>query len=44
MVMGSDKIRPAHYYNVDDAAKDAQAYNRKLKQKLGLPESYDMNK
>jgi len=25
MVMGSDKIRPAHYYNVDDAAKDAQA-------------------
>jgi hypothetical protein len=44
MVMGSDKTHPAHYYQVDDAAKDAQEYNRKLKQKLGLPETYDMNK
>ncbi len=33
-----------HYYNVDNAAKDAQDYNRKLKTKLGLPDSYDMNK
>ena len=39
MVMGSDKTHPAHYYQVDDAAKDAQGYNKKLKQKLGLPES-----
>lgn len=44
MVMGSDKTHPAHYYQVDDAAKDAQEYNKKLKQKLGLPETYDMNK
>jgi len=44
MVMGSDKTHPAHYYRVDDAAKDAQEYNKKLKQKLGLPETYDMNK
>lgn len=33
-----------HYYSVDGAAKEAQDYNRKLKEKLGLPESYDMNK
>lgn len=44
MVMGSDKTHPAHYYRVDDAAKDAQAYNKKLKKKLGLPESYDVDK
>jgi hypothetical protein len=44
MVMGSDKSIPAHYYQVDNAAKDAQEYNRKLKVKLGLPENYDMNK
>ena len=33
-----------HYYSVDGAAKAAQDYNRELKEKLGLPESYDMNK
>jgi PEGA domain len=44
VIMGSDKTHPAHYYMVDDAAKDAQAYNKKLKQKLGLPENYDMNR
>jgi len=44
LVMGSDKTHPAHYYRVDDAAKDAQAYNKKLKKKLGLPESYDVDK
>jgi hypothetical protein len=44
LVMGSDKTHPAHYYRVDDAAKDAQDYNKKLKQKLGLPETYDMNR
>jgi hypothetical protein len=44
LVMGSDKTHPAHYYRVDDAAKDAQTYNKKLKQKLGLPESYDVDK
>lgn len=33
-----------HYTTVDNAAKDAQQYNRKLKSKLGLPESYDTGK
>jgi hypothetical protein len=33
-----------HYTTVDSAAKEAREYNRKLKNKLGLPESYDMNK
>lgn len=42
IVMGSDKKYPRHYYRVDEAAKDAQEYNRKLKAKLGLPESYDV--
>jgi len=42
LVMGSDKKYPRHYYRVDDAAKDAQEYNRKLKEKLGLPEGYDV--
>lgn len=36
-------IKP-HYYKVDEAAKDAQAHNKKLKEKLGLPESYDIDK
>jgi hypothetical protein len=40
IVMGADKKYPKHYYSVDMAAKDAQAFNRKLKEKLGLPESY----
>jgi hypothetical protein len=31
-----------HYYRVDEAAKDAQTNNKKLKEKLGLPESYDV--
>lgn len=29
-----------HYYRVDAAAKDAAAYNKKLKEDLGLPENY----
>jgi len=33
---------PAHYYTPDVANKDAQTYNSKLKEKLGLPESYDV--
>jgi hypothetical protein len=41
---GSTKTHPAHYYNVDDAAKDAQSYNKSLKTKLGLPENYDIGK
>ncbi|MDX9730070.1 MAG: PEGA domain-containing protein [Bacteroidales bacterium] len=41
-VMGADKKYPKHYYRVDEAAKDAQEHNRKLKEKLGLPESYDV--
>lgn len=42
MVMNADKIIPAHYYSVDGANRDAQAYDKKLKEKLGLPESYDV--
>lgn len=42
LVMGADKKYPRHYYSVDEAAKDAQEHNRKLKEKLGLPESYDV--
>jgi hypothetical protein len=42
IVMGADKKYPRHYYNVDEAAKDAQEHNRKLKETLGLPESYDV--
>jgi hypothetical protein len=42
LVMGADKSRPDHYYTVDGANKDAQAYDKKLKEKLGLPESYDV--
>jgi hypothetical protein len=36
-------IKP-HYYKVDEAAKDAQEHNKKLKEKLELPESYDIEK
>lgn len=42
IVMGADKKYPKHYYKVDEAAKDAQEHNRKLKENLGLPESYDV--
>lgn len=42
ITMGADKKYPRHYYRVDEAAKDSQEYNRKLKEKLGLPESYDV--
>ncbi len=42
LVMSADKKYPKHYYSVDEAAKDAQEHNRKLKQDLGLPESYDV--
>jgi hypothetical protein len=42
LVMGADKKYPRHYYNVDEAAKDSQEHNRRLKEKLGLPESYDV--
>jgi hypothetical protein len=42
ITMGADKKYPKHYYRVDEAAKDSQEYNRKLKEKLGLPESYDV--
>lgn len=41
IVMGSDKHKPAHYYSPDVANRDAQSYNKALKSKLGLPESYD---
>jgi len=37
-----EKSTPGHYYSVDGANKDAQTYNKKLKEKLGLPESYDI--
>jgi hypothetical protein len=42
MVMSADKKYPRHYYRVDEAARDAQEHNRKLKETLGLPESYDV--
>jgi hypothetical protein len=42
IVMGADKSRPKHYYTPDVANRDAQTYNKKLKNKLGLPESYDV--
>lgn len=42
ITMNADKKYPKHYYAVDQAAKDAQAFNRKLKETLGLPESYDV--
>jgi hypothetical protein len=35
-------VPSGHYISVDNAAKDAREYNRKLKVKLGLPESYDV--
>ena len=38
----SDKTHPRHYYNVDDAAKESREYNKQLKQKLGLPENFDV--
>jgi hypothetical protein len=41
-VMSADKKYPKHYYSVDEASKDAQKHNRKLKENLGLPESYDV--
>ncbi len=31
-----------HYYKVDEAAQDAKKHNDKLKETLGLPESYDV--
>jgi len=42
IVMGSGKTPPDHYYLVEDAAKEARQFNNNLKQKLGLPESYDI--
>jgi hypothetical protein len=42
LVMGADKHHPAHYYTPDVANADAQKVNKVLKQKLGLPESYDI--
>ena len=41
ITMGADKHRPSHWYTPDKASRDAQSYNKKLKAKLGLPESYD---
>ncbi len=42
ITIGADKKRPKHYYRVQDAAADAQTYNKQLKKDLGLPESYDV--
>lgn len=42
LIMAAEKQYPKHYYSVDEAAKDAQEHNRKLKEKLGLPEGYDV--
>lgn len=40
MDVPQDKYVKRHYYRVDEAAKDASAYNKKLKEELGLPENY----
>lgn len=42
IVMSMDNVYPDHYYSVDKAAQDAQTYNKQLKEKLGLPEGYDV--
>ena len=42
MLDGAEKSRPRHYYSVNGANQDAQAYNKKLKERLGLPEGYDV--
>lgn len=42
ITMNADKKIPRHYYRVDEAAQDAKKHNDKLKEKLGLPESYDI--
>lgn len=42
ITMNADKKIPRHYYRVDEAATDAKKHNDKLKEKLGLPESYDV--
>ena len=42
MSMGAGKMKPKHYYDANVAAQDAQKVNKVLKQKLGLPESYDV--
>ena len=42
ITMGSDKIKPRHYYDANVAAQDAQKVNTALKSKLGLPQSYDV--
>jgi hypothetical protein len=41
ITMGADKHKPSHWYTPDNASRDAQKYNKGLKVKLGLPESYD---
>lgn len=40
----SEKVIPHHYYNVDEAAREAQKYNNQLKDKYGLPQGYDVDK
>lgn len=40
MDVPQSKYVKRHYYRVDEAAKDANAYNKKLKEDLGLPENY----
>lgn len=42
VLMGSGKTHPSHYYSVEAAAKEAQEYNNKMKEKLGLPDNYDV--
>lgn len=40
MDVPQNKFVKKHYYRVDEAAKDANNYNKKLKEELGLPENY----
>lgn len=42
LINASNNYNTEHYYSPDVANKDAQDYNKKLKVKLGLPESYDV--
>jgi hypothetical protein len=42
LIDASGNVYPHHYYGIDGAARDAQLYNNKLKEGLGLPESYDV--
>lgn len=43
-LLAMKKPYSGHYITVENAARDAQQYNKGLRTKLGLPENYDINK